>query len=72
MKTVSTLWLKGMLREPEAIEKNLGGSRTAKMLNLLLRSGTPAVETVHLTTQAIGSRRVSQNMLQFQALLDAQ
>ena len=68
MKTVATLWLKGILREPEAIDKNLGGSRTPKTLNLLHYFAIHAMGGVISAARATGSRKVRPNIQQYQAL----
>ena len=68
MKIVLTLWAKNVLREPLAIHKNLGGSRTPKLLNLLHCSGTPVTGGMISPGQVTGSRKVQHNMQQFQAL----
>jgi hypothetical protein len=68
MKIVVTLWAKGELRGPLAIPKNLGGSRTPKLLNLLHCSGTPVTEGMMSPGQVTGSRKVQHNMQQFQTL----
>jgi hypothetical protein len=68
MKTVMTLWAKGVLREPLAIPKNPEGSRTPKVLNLLHFSSTTVTRGVINTAHAAGSREVRHNMQQFQAL----
>jgi hypothetical protein len=70
MKTVATLWLKGMLREPEAIDKNLGGSRTPRTLNLLHYFTIPPMRGVISATRATGSRKVRPNIQQYQDLQD--
>jgi hypothetical protein len=68
MKTVATLWLKGMLREPEAIDKNLEGSRSPRALNLLHYFAIPAMGGVISTARVTGSRKVRPNIQQYQAL----
>jgi hypothetical protein len=68
MKTVMTLWAKGVLREPLAIPKNRRGSRTSKVLNLLHFSSTTVTGGMLNAAQAAGSREVRHNMQQFQAL----
>jgi hypothetical protein len=68
MKTVITLWAKGVLREPLAIHKNPGGSRTPKLLNLLYFSSTILTGGVISPAQATGPREVRHNMQQLQAL----
>jgi hypothetical protein len=68
MKTVTTLWLKGMLREPEAIDKTPGGSRTPKTLNLLHYFAIPAMSGVISAAGATGSRKVRPNIQQYQVL----
>jgi hypothetical protein len=68
MKTVTTLWLKSMLREPEAIDKNLGGSRTLRALDLLHYFAIPAIGGVISAARATGSRKVRPNIQPYQAL----
>ena len=68
MRTVATLGPKGMLREPEAIDKNLGGSRTSNMLNVLHYFATPIVGGIIIAPQVTGSRKVRRNIQQFQVL----
>jgi hypothetical protein len=68
MKTVATPWLKDMLREPEAIDKNLEGSRTPRALNLLHYFAIPAMGGVISAARATGSRKVRPNIQQYQAL----
>jgi hypothetical protein len=68
MKTVATLWLKGMSREPEAIDKNLGGSRSPSALNLLHYFAIPAMGGVLSAARVTGSRKVRPNIQQYQAL----
>ena len=68
MKTVATLWLKGTLREPEAIDKTPGGSRTSKTLNLLHYSDISAMGGVISAARATGSRKAQPNIQQYQAL----
>jgi hypothetical protein len=68
MITVTTLWLKAMVREPEAIDKNLGGSRTPSALNLLHYFAIPAMGGVISAARATGSRKVRPNIQQYQAL----
>jgi hypothetical protein len=63
-----TLQPKAMWREPQAIDENLRGSRTPKLLNLLHCSETPGMGRVPIAAQATGARRVRHNMQHFQAL----
>ena len=67
MKTVASLWVKGMLREPEAIDKTHGGSRTQKGLNLLHCFGIPLLGELIIAAQTIGSRKAWTNTPQYQA-----
>jgi hypothetical protein len=71
MKLVLTLWANNVLREPLAIHKNLGGSRSPKLLNLLHCSDTPVTGGIISPAQGIGSRKAQHNMQQFKALWDA-
>lgn len=68
MKTVATLRLEGMLREPEAIDKNPGGSRIPKSLNLLHYFAIPLLGELIIAAQTIGSRKAWTNTQQYQAL----
>jgi hypothetical protein len=68
MKTVVTLLLKGILREPEAIDKNLGGSRTPRGLDLLHYFVISVSGGVIISAQATGSRKIRPNIQQYQAL----
>jgi hypothetical protein len=68
MRVGITLHSKAVLREPQVIIENLGGSRNPKMLNLLYCSDKPIESRVDFQVQATGSRRVRPNMQQFQAL----
>ena len=70
MKIVLTLWARNVLREPLAIHKNLGGSRTPKLLNLLLCSDTPVTGGMISPAREAGSRKARHNMQQFNALYD--
>jgi hypothetical protein len=62
MKIVRNLLAKNVLREPLAIHKNLGGSRTPKLLNLLHCSDTPVTGGMINPAQGTGSRKVRHNM----------
>ena len=66
-----TLRRKGMLREPQAINKRPGGPRTPKILNLQHCCDTPVVNIVHLKAQATCSRRSRPNVQPIQVLYDA-
>ena len=68
MKIVRTLWAESVLREPLAIHKNLGGSRTPKTLNLLHCFGASVTGGMISPAQATGSRKARHNMQQFKAL----
>jgi hypothetical protein len=62
MRILTTIQLKAMLREPQAISENQGGSRLSKILNLFYFSNTPIARNVYSKVQETGPRSISSNI----------